>query len=252
MPYRHATCTTRGARPYQEDAVAVWSPDTGSATNALLAVLADGMGGHAGGALASRTVCDAFVARYSCVGEDTVRARLVVALEAANDAIAGKVDAEPDLDGMGSTVIGAFFGSDGLEWISVGDSPMYLLRRGELAMLNEDHSLAPALDQLAASGKITVEEARNNPRRHMLRSAVTGEDIDLIDVSQRPLVLQAGDWVVLASDGIHTLEGDEIARVVAGYASEGPAAVAHALIRNVEAARDAYQDNTTVLVVSVG
>jgi protein phosphatase len=231
--------------------VLVWTPEEGPTIDLLLGVLADGMGGHAGGALASRTVCDAFVARYEAADEKIVRNRLIVALEAANDAIASKVDAAPDLDGMGSTVIGALFSAEGLEWISVGDSPMYLFRRGELATLNEDHSLAPALDQMAAEGKITVEQARNNPRRHMLRSAVTGEEIDLIDVSQRPLVLETGDWVVLASDGIHTLEAEEIARVVAGYAAEGPAAVAGALIRNVEAARDAYQDNTTVLVVSV-
>jgi protein phosphatase len=85
----------------------------------------------------------------------------------------------------------------------------------------------------------------------MLRSAVAGEDIELIDQPRRPLALVAGDWIVLASDGIHTLEPDEIARFVMGYAETGPAEVAAALIREVDARREPYQDNATVLVVEV-
>jgi serine/threonine protein phosphatase PrpC len=250
MRYTHATRTTIGGRRYQEDSALAWKPEPADPALDLLAVLADGMGGHAGGALASRTVCEEFVVAFA-EARGATAVRLDAALHAANAAIAGIVEQSPRLDGMGSTVIGAAFGPEGLEWISVGDSPMYLVRRGEIEVLNEDHSLAPALDQLAAEGKITPTEARNNPRRHMLRSAVSGEEMDLIDRSRRPLVLAAGDWVVLASDGIHTLDTDVIARLVTGYADTGPEGVAAALIREVEAARDAYQDNTTVLVVHV-
>ena len=116
-------------------------------------------------------------------------------------------------------------------------------------MLNEDHSLAPELDRLVAEGRLTEKEARRDPRRHMLRSAVTGEEIDLIDVSRQPLALEAGDYVVLASDGIATLEPAELARVIQGYATDGAAAVANAIIRAIEALREPYQDNATVLVV---
>jgi protein phosphatase len=116
-------------------------------------------------------------------------------------------------------------------------------------MLNEDHSLAPALDQMAAEGRMTVEEARNDPRRHMLRSALTGETIELIDVSKKPLSLEPGDYVVLASDGIHTIDDAEISRVITAYAEDGPNAVAGALIRAVEQVKDPHQDNITVIVV---
>jgi protein phosphatase len=102
---------------------------------------------------------------------------------------------------------------------------------------------------MVAEGKLTEVEARRDPRRHMLRSAVTGDEIDLLDVSQRPLELEAGDYVVLASDGIATLDQNEIARVIRGYAGDGAAAVAKALIRAVEQMREPYQDNATVLVV---
>jgi protein phosphatase len=150
---------------------------------------------------------------------------------------------------MGSTLVGAKFGCDGLEWVSVGDSPMFLYRHGEIALLNEDHSLAPALDQLVAEGKLSAERARTDPRRHMLRSAITGEEVDMVDVSRRPLPLESGDYVVLASDGIHTLEPSEIARVITAYGRDGCEVLAEALIRAVEQVRDPHQDNTTVIVV---
>lgn len=219
------------------------------AWNGSIAVLADGMGGHAGGALASRMVCENFLSAAAGAASADLHERLQSALEAANAAIAAKVDANPLLSGMGSTLIGAAFSNEGVEWISVGDSPLYLYRRGEIAVLNEDHSLAPELDRLVAAGRLSQEEARRDPRRHMLRSAVTGDEIDMVDISQRPLPLEDGDYVVLASDGLATLDPEEISRIIQGYAADGPDSVARALIRAVEALREPYQDNATVLVV---
>lgn len=247
-----ASHASQGARRYQEDAAAVLplatpaAPTEGSAC--LLAVLADGMGGHAGGAVASRIVCDTFLAAAAASAGSGCE-RLNAALEAANVAVAREVEREPRLSGMGSTITAALLGPSGLEWLSVGDSPLYLYRSGQIALLNEDHSLAPALDQMAADGRLSPAEARNDPRRHLLRSAVTGEEIDLVDVSRQPLVLQEGDLVVLASDGLNTLEPDEIARVLSAYAREGCAALAAALVRAVEHVRDPQQDNVTVVVV---
>lgn len=252
-----ASRATKGAREYQEDASAFWPPQgsasgvaqapTANATR-LVAVLADGMGGHTGGALASRMVCDSFVGAYASLN-GARHDRLLESLRSANDAIAAEVHANPILSGMGSTVVAAVFADDGVEWVSVGDSPLFLFRQGEIASLNEDHSLAPELDRMAAQGIMTAAEARADPRRHMLRSAVTGEELDLVDVSRKPLMLQEGDYVILASDGLHTLQTSEIERVVAAFAADGAEAVASALIREVEAHRDPHQDNTTVIAV---
>jgi protein phosphatase len=254
MPtYDCAVSATRGAREYQEDTAALW-PGEGPWTpppdgnGRLVAVLADGMGGHAGGALASRLVCEHFIQSIADhTGE--VTDGLVTALAAANDAVAAQVQRNRLLDGMGSTVVGVEFGADHLHWVSVGDSPLYLWRAGEIAMLNEDHSLGPDLDRLAASGVITVEQARRDPRRHMLRSAVTGDDIELVDVSQNPLKLEPGDYVILATDGVQTLDLGEIERLVSAYCRDGAAAVAAALIRAVDGLRELHQDNATVIVV---
>ena len=251
-----AARATRGARDYQEDASAFWPPEGSSGgedlptanSGRLVAVLADGMGGHTAGALASRVVCESFISAYKGLNGSRPQ-RLLKSLQSANDAIAVKVRANPILSGMGSTLVAAVFTDDGVEWVSVGDSPLLLFRKGEIAHLNEDHSLAPELDRLAALGRMTAEQAKADPRRHMLRSAVTGDDLDLVDVSRRPLVLEPGDYVILASDGLQTLETSEVQRIVKAYAEAGAEAVAEALIREVEALRDPHQDNTTVIAV---
>jgi protein phosphatase len=149
---------------------------------------------------------------------------------------------------MGCTLVGVAFGAEGVEWVSVGDSPLFLVRNGEIVLLNEDHSMAPEIDKLAAAGRISWEAARSDPRRHFLRSALTGGEIDLVDRSHRPLTLQPGDVVIVASDGIHTLSHPQIARLAA---TGGPDGVADALLAAVEAAGEPYQDNTTVVVVRV-
>ena len=245
MRFEHVIRASKGARNYQEDTAEVAE---GSGT--LTAVLADGMGGHTGGALASGLACKFFLHAYA-TSSGNVPARLAEALDLANAAIAHETAENPALSGMGCTLIGAVFGPEGVEWVSVGDSPLFLLRKGEIVLLNEDHSLAPEIDKLAAAGKMTWEDAQSDPRRHFLRSALTGAEIELIDRSRVPLVLETGDVVIMASDGIHTLGHADILGVVEAHAAQGPDAVADALLAAVDEAGDLYQDNTTVVVVSV-
>jgi serine/threonine protein phosphatase PrpC len=245
VQFRYATRASQGARSYQEDAASVVEGAGG-----LTAVLADGMGGHAGGALASNLACKFFLHAFA-TAQGTTPEKLSESLDLANAAIAHEVHGNPSLNGMGCTLVGVVFGADGVEWVSVGDSPLFLLRHGEIVLLNEDHSLAPEIDKLAAAGRMTWEDAKADPRRHFLRSALTGADMDLIDRSHRPLALEPGDVVILASDGIHTLSEPDILRVVEENVVSGPEAIASALLDAVEAGGDIYQDNTTVVVVRV-
>jgi len=254
---QYASRSSKGARSYQEDAALVTDSQGAAAAGQhggaeqLTAVLADGMGGHAGGALASSTACQIFMHAYATATGD-VRARLGEALQLANAAIANCVEENPALNGMGCTLVGTVFGSAGIEWVSVGDSPMFLVRAGEIFLLNEDHSLAPEIDKLAAAGKMSWEDAQSDPRRHFLRSALTGAEIELIDRSRLPLVLAPGDVVIIASDGIQTLSHAEILPIVEAHHARGCDAIADALLAAVDAAGDPYQDNTTVVVVAVG
>lgn len=251
---------TRGTRERQEDAAALWpgpaaglAPfDVAAEPGRTVAVLADGMGGHAGGTIASRIACESFLASFAREAPSlSVRDRLRTGLFASNRAIALEVERDPTLEGMGSTLVGAVLDQDGLTWISVGDSPMYLWRAGEIALVNEDHSLAPLLDQLAREGKISADAARNDRRRHSLRSAVVGGEIELVDLSMKPLAVEAGDCIVLATDGIHALEPEEVARIVSGYLRDGAPVLARALVRAVDDMRDPYQDNCTIVVLEI-
>ncbi len=243
MQFAYATRSSKGARNYQEDACAVLE-DAGG----LTVVLADGMGGHAGGALASNLACKFFLHAFS-TAKGRVPERLSESLELANAAIAQETMGNPGLSGMGCTLVGASFGPEGVEWVSVGDSPLFLVRAGEIVVLNEDHSLAPEIDKLAAMGKITWDAAKADHRRHYLRSALTGTEIDLIDRSQRPLALRSDDVIILASDGIHTISHAQIAREVS--AASTPDAAAGALLAAVAAVGDIAQDNTTIAAIRV-
>ena len=257
--FRYASRAMLGAREAQEDCSQFASLGGGSGTvpldrrvaqraGTLLAVLADGMGGHAGGAEASSTACAAFVVDFEA-GQGTPRARLAEALDTANRAISAALRRDRALAGMGCTLIGAMFTDDGLDWISVGDSPLLLFREHKLYQLNEDHSLAPLLDKLAELGEITVADAETHPRRHHLRAALTGDGIEMVDLSSSVLELRERDLLLLASDGIEVLSHGEIADLLAAATGEAPEELAERLLAAVAAKAAPHQDNVTVMVV---
>jgi protein phosphatase len=217
----------QGARPYQEDSWALRRLADGS----LLAVVADGMGGHAGGAVASKVVLDAFL--------KTVEGgrSLADGLGRANEAVKARAAGHADLNGMGSTLVAARVKDDRIVWISVGDSPLYLVQNGRLERLNADHSMAPQIDELARRGVITEEQAADHPGRHTLREAVMGEAITLVDEGER--LLPAGSRLLVCSDGVESLAHDRIAVTAALPVS--------ALIDAVLGVNKTYQDNITVI-----
>jgi protein phosphatase len=261
LEYAAALSASKGGRRYQEDHGLV--APTGSAFLAgqgldiaepsagLTAVLCDGMGGHVGGATASRMVAASFFDALATADLADVSAALGEAVRTANLAIARHIQENTAFTGMGTTLVGVVVDASGLHWVSVGDSLLYLWRRGEVARINADHSLAPELDRLAAAGRISVEQARNDPRRHYLRSAISGEEIELIDLAGKPLQLAAGDVVILASDGLQTLTEPEIERILAREHGAAPVVLAAALVEAVDAVGVPNQDNTTVIALTV-
>ncbi|MEL7542708.1 MAG: protein phosphatase 2C domain-containing protein [Pseudomonadota bacterium] len=254
--YAHASEAIVGARTHQEDhcvfAFAQGGPGdarTGErGTGELLAVLADGMGGHVAGETASQMVCARFTEVYA--SERTVpHTRLRAALEACNLSLAEAIAEDDTLDGMGCTLVGAVFGERGMRWVSVGDSHLYLFRARSLYLLNEDHSMAPVIDDMATRGLINNAEAQAHPQRHMLRSALTGGPIDMVDIGAKLLRLLPDDVVIIASDGIEALDHAAIASVIAEQDDGDPAAIVSALVDAVEAVGDPLQDNTTVMAI---
>ena len=235
-----------GAREHQEDAWAVLPQPPGDPAVRLMAIVADGLGGHAAGEHASQAAVAGFLKGFRETG-GTPRERLAEALEEGNREVCRSLEEDPARSGMGTTVVAAAFGEGRCAWISVGDSLLFRCRAGKPERLNPLHTEGAELDKRAARGEISWERAREDPYRHVIYSAVLGGRIEEISHGDSPQ--ESGDVFVLASDGIETLEEDAIAAICAEHAARGAAAVAAALIAGVEAGKHPHQDNTTVVVV---
>ena len=241
-----------GRRDYQEDALATDFP-IGAGFG--YAVLADGMGGHAAGDVASKIVVtevfselklqsgdpDVFVDRAPEILND--------AALAANGCVKAHTDNNPDASGMGSTLIATVFVQDRMNWISVGDSPLFLFRDGDLTQLNEDHSLAPQIDFMVRMGKMDPEVGRNHPDRNCLTSVLIGGDIERIDCPDEAYQLKDGDTLILASDGLQFLSDDQIQEILVANAGENSAITAQVLLDTLTELDDPDQDNVSFTVI---
>lgn len=219
-----------------------------------LMVLCDGMGGHEGGDRASQIVGEAFVAAFSEAGHrqaDGIVALLDEALDASHQAIIRAVDDTVGPADMGTTLVAAFSDATDLHWLSVGDSHLYLYRDGKLSKLNADHSMAAVLDQLVATGRLTPDEARNDPNRNALRSSVSSDHISLVDAGSKLGFLKRGDRILLASDGLDTLPVSRVAEIIHRYRRRPPSLVVDKLLQEVEDADNPHQDNTTLLLAAL-
>ena len=239
-----------GTRDEQQDAAAVLQWPNGYA----LLIVADGIGGHVGGRLASTALVaamrQAFIEQEAGAADrDTANKDLLLtALHKANAAIAERVDANPALAGMGSTVVAATFDGTHLDWVGVGDSSLYLYRDAKLRRLNTLHSLGERLDREAWRGEISFSEARESTRRNELLAAVDGNDISLVDRPQPALALRAGDRVVLSSDGLDVLAEPMIERILDPAISPTAQDGVNDLLTAVVALDRPSQDNTTLIV----
>ena len=207
-----------------------------------LLIVADGMGGHRGGATASRLAAETVKAQY--LGSETtdIADALRDALTRANARIFSEAQANPELRGMGTTT-SALAVRNGQGWFAhVGDSRIYRVRQDEIAQLTEDHSLVASM---VREGLITAKEAETHPRRNVLqRSMGVSEDVE-IDI-QGPFELREGDVFILCSDGLHGLvkepELKEVAKLPIDRAADE--FVKRALERGAP-------DNVTVIVARV-
>ncbi len=237
-----------GERREQQDAFAVYdeAAELGPEKPHLLLLLADGMGGHVGGAVAGSMAVQAFMDHYRQAG-GSVGDRLRGSLEEANGALAAAVRKSPELSSMGCTLVGVTITDAGIEWVSVGDSPLWLLGKERMRRLNADHSLAPALAAMVEAGKMTAEEAAADRRRHILQSAVMGDALRIVDQSSRPVLLRGThDKLILASDGLETLSDGEIASIA--IEENSPRACVNLLLDAVQKKAKRGQDNTSVVV----
>ncbi|HXG28203.1 MAG TPA: Stp1/IreP family PP2C-type Ser/Thr phosphatase [Nevskiales bacterium] len=199
-------------RELNEDAVAE-APELG------LVVLADGMGGHNAGevasALAVNTILDSVRAGWPYRSElqpDAIGGRegtlLRRAIEVAHAAIREMADSQPQYEGMGTTVVTCLLHDGRMTVAHVGDSRLYRLRGGELKQITRDHSL---VEDLITKGFYSREEARQNVRRNILTRALGSGDRVTVDLYEEPA--EVGDVYLLCSDGLTEMVNDEQIRL---------------------------------------
>jgi serine/threonine protein phosphatase PrpC len=236
MLIRSAASTHVGMRRQtNEDRYAI-VPDLG------LYLVADGMGGHKAGQVASQMACEAAVRAIDALQGASVSLaeRLRHAVACANREVFTAAEAKPELSGMGTTFVALLFGGERLGLAHVGDSRAYLLRQGRLRGLTDDHSIVA---ELLRRQEISEADARQHPHRHVLTRALGVRpriEPDLAEMTPQP-----GDVFILCSDGLMTHVPDS--EIAARVCDELDLVVAAAGL--VDAANHAGGiDNTTVLL----
>ena len=233
-----------GDREVQEDAFLI--SHLGDA--ATLLIVADGMGGHAAGNIASNMAVQSCNRHLSDHHESRrLPALLREAVLEANKTIADMVHETDALRGMGCTLVAAVAHDATLSWASVGDSHLYLIRGGGISKLNADHSYGGFLDRMAALGQPVEPEP--GCARNMLMCALTGEEIMEIDCPDTGTRMSSGDWLIASSDGLNTLNRDDIIAIAGGASSARECA--ERLLQAVTEAQTKNQDNTTVVAIRV-
>jgi PPM family protein phosphatase len=230
---RYAARSDRGlVRANNEDSVYA---------GARLLALADGMGGHAAGEVASQLV----IAALAHLDDDEPGGDLLSKLDAAvregNSAIAAHVEADPELEGMGTTLTAILFAGNRLGLVHIGDSRGYLLRDGELTQITKDDTF---VQTLVDEGRITPEEAHSHPQRSLIMRALTGHEVEPTLIMREA---RAGDRYLLCSDGL----SDPVSHETIMEALQIPD-VAESADRLIELAlRGGGPDNVTVVVADV-
>jgi len=211
----HAGCV----RETNQDVVAFMLPGGHTDNADALAIVADGMGGHLSGEIASRMAADIVLQLYRELhGElPDVLGRCI---EAANTAIYQRSRHEPECAGMGTTCTVLAL-HDGRAFLAhIGDSRAYLLRDGELHQISEDHSLVA---KLVREGTLTSEEAQRSPQRNVILRALGSEAQARPVIWREGLPTQDGDVFVLCSDGLTDVVSAEVIADIAGRLEPGDA-----------------------------
>lgn len=223
-------------RPQNEDSYLCAEP---------LFVVADGLGGHAAGEVASALVVERLTNLEIAdqTSPEEAGRQLAEAVRDANRQIHQSATEDPEHAGMGTTVTAAVAIGDQLCFAHVGDSRGYLWRSGELQQITEDHT---PVQRAVRAGVISAEEALQHPSRHVLAQAV-GLDID-VEVDTPVVSLQAGDRVILCTDGLTDPVPDtDMQRLLGGF--DSAQATLDGLI--TAALNGGGPDNVTIVVIDV-
>ena len=180
-----------------------------------LFIVADGMGGHNAGDYASKMTVETMTNQIRCskdLPSGNIASILGRAIDCANEYIRKKAKENPQMQGMGTTVVAATFQGKNLEIANVGDSRLYVANRKEIRQITRDHSL---VEEMVRMGGIAREEARNHPDKNIITRAVGVSET--VEPDFFTVELEEGDMVLMCSDGLtNMLEDEEIRMIING------------------------------------
>lgn len=252
--YDAAPAISQGQREQQEDTIAV---DFADGAGLGFIVLADGMGGHLAGDVASKIVVTEIFSELKMFADDpaqleeNVESILRSAMTYANECLGRAARGRPHMRGMGSTLVAPVIVGNRLYWISVGDSPLYLFRGNHLFRLNEEHSLAKRMQKMVDAGEMDAQTALDHPDRHCLTSVLIGQTIPEVDCREVPVQLRDGDILIVASDGLQFITEQQIARVIYDNRSLPSHTIGARLLDAIEELNDPDQDNVSMCVIKL-
>ncbi|MBZ5705207.1 MAG: Stp1/IreP family PP2C-type Ser/Thr phosphatase [Acidobacteriia bacterium] len=233
-------------RENNEDRYSYWEPadDDQFQSKGRLAIIADGMGGYEGGQEASRLAVETIEEVYAGTPDSEPQALLVSAFLSAHQRIQELASERAALHGMGTTCTAIALLGNQLYYAHVGDSRLYLVRNGSISRLTHDHSY---VSRLVEHGVISSEEAESHPQRHILTAALGAGSEIAPETPEQPVALDAGDVLVLCTDGLWgVVHDDEIRSVVS---SKNPQEACRELVQTAK--QRGGPDNITMQVLRV-
>lgn len=230
-------------RNSNQDYVAIFKNKAGI----TLAILADGMGGHQAGDVASKMAVEGIGEKWqetTLTSPEKACSWFVAAIQNANEAVYNLGQEKIELQGMGTTIVCVAVFEEEFALAHVGDSRMYLVRDHEITQLTEDHSL---VNELVRSGEITKEMAATHPRRNVLTRSVGMPGSVEVDIASH--FYKAGDYLLLASDGLTNMLADDVIK----WIIDEPITLDEKVAKLISGANDAGgADNITVLLIEIG
>ncbi len=229
-----------------EDYFSFHVPEDGSMPKkGVLLVLADGMGGRAGGALAAKIAVEAMLEEYYRDKSSSIQESLNIAFFKANEEVIARGDMDRSVQGMATTLIATAVTKDRLYHAHVGDSRGYLIDGDRIIQLTEDHSIVAGL---VKAGYITEEQAPGYPGGNVITRAIGLKDDLKVDVSEEAVKIRPGQYVMICCDGLHKdVPEQEILEIFNAFRE--PAEICDNLVER--ALNKSGDDNITVLVARI-
>ncbi|HMV13569.1 MAG TPA: Stp1/IreP family PP2C-type Ser/Thr phosphatase [Nitrosomonas sp.] len=211
----------------------------------FLAIVADGMGGHQAGDIASRIAVDEIKHHYFVLlKKQSPDQALRQAFQEANTAILTRAQQFPEYQRMGTTLVVLSLNKSAAYFASTGDSRLYLIRENAIQQLTRDHTLVA---EMLRKGLLSVEQAKNHPDKHIITHAVGTQEKVFVDTSDLPLLLKYQDCFLLCSDGLYDLVSDA---EMLDYATQYPVQQACQKLVDLANTRGGY-DNISVIIIKI-